>query len=150
MPLINLYLLPFLFYWTILFAVCFVAVEYGQSYFYDEATPSAAIKVAIGSTLLAMLLTYTRPHYDTMFTSEILWTVILAIAAFVIFTFIFRFHPWHGAALGIGSVLLFAGMATMALDSFQNRNRPESERTKYSSKPIRRATGVPVTPPATK
>ena len=147
MSLLIANILPFFFYWLILFAICYIAVEYGQTYFYDEATPSAALKVTLGSAILAIILTITRPSYDKMITSNILGTVVLGLAAFLVFTFIFRFHPWHGAALGIGSVLLFSGLATMALESFQNRNPQASMLTKYPSKPLRQKAGGPPPPP---
>lgn len=138
---------PFLFNWLVLLAVCYAVVEFGQSYFYDETTPGAPLKVALGSAILAAILTWTRTSYDTMLTRDIGKTVVLAIAAFGVFTLIFRFQPWHGFAVGIASVLLVAGFATMGVDSFVNRNRPLSPTVTTPAKPLRRAaTTVPLAP----
>ena len=147
MALLIANILPFVFYWLLLFAVCFIAVEYGQTYFYDEATPSAALKVTLGSAILAIILTVTRPSYDKMITSNILERSSWRSRRSWCSHSCFGSTPWHGAALGIGSILLLAGMATMALESFQNRNVQPSMITKYPSKPIRQKVGGPPPPP---
>jgi hypothetical protein len=142
-------LLPaFLFYWLILFVACFAVVEYGQTYFYDEATPGSGWRVTLGSALLAVYLTWFRPEYHTMFTLYLGYSVILAIAGFAIFTLIYRFNPWHALPLGVVTVLLFSGMATMGIESFGNRNRPPSTIVQNPSKPLRHATKTPVPTPA--
>jgi len=133
--------LPFLFYWLVLFVACFAVVEYGQTYFYETTTPSAGLKVAVGSAILAGLLTWTRSTFDKMFTEDILYTVILLVAAFVVFTLIFRFHPQHAAAIGIVTMLLVSGLATMGVDSMMNRNRAATTELKPPSKPIRKGVG---------
>ena len=69
----------FLIYYLILFASCYIVVEYGQNYFYDEATPGVAAKVAIGTLLLAAILTWTRSDFATMFTSDLYKTALQAI-----------------------------------------------------------------------
>ena len=51
----------FAIYWLVLFATCYIVVEYGHSYLYDEATPATGLKVLLGSALLAMMLTWTAP-----------------------------------------------------------------------------------------
>jgi hypothetical protein len=142
-------LLPaFLFYWLIMFVACFAVVEYGQTYFYDEATPGSGWRVAIGSALLAIYLTWFRPEYHTMFTVYLGYSVVLAIVGFAIFTLLFRFNPWHGFPLGVATVLLVSGLATMGIDSFGNRNRPPSTIVQNPSKPLRHATKSPAPPAA--
>ena len=54
-------------------------VEFGQNFFYDEATPGVALKVAIGSFLLAAMLSWTRSDFATMFTSDFYKTALQAI-----------------------------------------------------------------------
>ncbi len=130
------------FYWLILFAVCFAVVEFGQNYLYDETTPSSGLKVAGGSALLAIILTWTRTEFQTMFTAELGKTVILAIASFVIFTLILRFQPWHSLPISLITILLISGTATMGVQSFANRNRPLESAARPQNKPIRRTTQV--------
>src|SRR4051812_37565058 len=115
---------PFLFYWLILFVACFAVVEFGQTYLYDETTPSAALKATLGSALLALILTWTRTEFHTMLTAELGYTVVLAIMAFVVFALIFQFQPWHALPIGVITVLLISGTATMGVQSFSNRDRP--------------------------
>ncbi len=55
--MLTAYVWPFLIYFVILFVVCYIVVEYGQNYFYDEVTPAAAAKVALGALILAAILT---------------------------------------------------------------------------------------------
>ena len=43
------YVWPLLIYWLLLFVACYIVVEYGQNYLYDEPTPNVALKVALGS-----------------------------------------------------------------------------------------------------
>lgn len=145
-PLIG----PFLFYWIVLFVACFVVVEFGQNYFYDEPTPNTGWKVALGSAILAAIMTWSRPQYDTMFTGKLYQTVLLAVVAFGVFTLVFRFHPWHALPVSLVTMILISGMATMGIDSFSNRNRPPSTIVKNPAKPLRRAAGTPpaVVPPA--
>ena len=138
---------PFLLYWLILFVTCYIVTEYSQKYLYDEATPLVGLKVLLGTALLAALLVKTRSRYDTMFTNELGWTVIQAIAWFAVFTLVFRFNPQHGAALGIATMLVVTGLATMGVDSLLNpqpvATGPAELRT---NKPLRRSLGSP--PPA--
>ena len=132
----------FAIYWVVMFAACYIVVEYSQSYLYEETTPSAGLKVMLGSALLAVLLTWIRTDFFTMFTSELRWTVLLGIAAFGVFTLIFRFQPWHALPIGLFSVLLISGTATMAVQSFTNRNRPSEAASRPQSKPLRRSTPI--------
>jgi peptidoglycan/LPS O-acetylase OafA/YrhL len=138
-------------YWLIMFVVCYIVVEYGQNYLYDETTPHVAWKVAGGSLIVAALLVKTRSSYDTMFTSEIPWTVVQGIVWFAVFTLVFRFQPQHGAAIGVVTMLLVTGLATMAIDSFtQPASRGTPPRV-IQSKPVRQpatsAMPLPTTAP---
>ncbi len=118
------YVFPFLIYFLIQFVVCYIVVEYGQNYFYDEVTPAAAAKVALGASILAGILTYTHSSFDSMFTSSITSTVFLAIAWAGVFILIFRFHPWHGFGLAMATLLIFAGMSTLVVDSMLSPKPP--------------------------
>ena len=141
-------LLPFLFYWLILFVVCYAVVEFGQTYLYDETTPSAALKVAVGSAILAIVMTWTRTEFLTMFTGDLGKTVVLGVVSFVVFTLAFRFQPWHALPIGLLSVLLISGTATMGVQSFTNRDRPLESAIRPVVKPIRRTTKVAPLQPA--
>jgi hypothetical protein len=118
------YVWPFLIYFLILYVICYIVVEYGQNYFYDEVTPAAAAKVALGAFILAGILTYTRSSFDSMFTSDIAKTVFLAIAWSGVFILIYRFQPWHGFGLAMATLLIFAGMSTLVVDSMLSPKPP--------------------------
>ena len=108
---------PLLIYWLAMFIACYMIVEFGQDFFYDEVTPRAGLKVGLGSLVLAAFLTWLRPSFDTMFTADLPWTVLQAIVWFAVFTLIFQFHPTHAAAIGIVALLLIPGVATMGVES---------------------------------
>jgi hypothetical protein len=129
---------PFLIYWLVFFIASYSIVEFAQDQFYDEVTPRAGLKVALGSLLLALLQTWLRTSYDTMFTSDLPWTVLQGIVWFAVFTLVFQFHPQHAAAIGIGAMLLICGIATMGVESMTKptpAQRPAGTLTK--SKPVR-------------
>jgi hypothetical protein len=139
----------FLLTWLITFVVCFAVVEFAQNYFYDEVTPHAGWKVLGGSALLALVLTWAKAGFDTMFTSQFPATIVLGIVAFGVFVLIYRFHPWHGAPIGIITALVLAGISTLVVDSFQNRGATLAP-IAPPSKPIRVSAGTPVVAPAAK
>jgi hypothetical protein len=143
-------ILPFLIYWLILFVACYMIVEYGQTYLYDETTPSAGLKVALGTLLFAAFLTWTRSSFESMFTTDIARTFFLAVMWFAIFIFVFRFHPVHAFAIGLVACFLLSGAATLAVNSMTG-NTPASVRTQHiTSKPVRTTlqTNAPVSAPA--
>lgn len=108
---------PLLIYWLAMFIACYIIVEFGQDFFYDEVTPRAGLKVGLGSLVMAGLLTWLRPSFDTMFTSDLPWTVLQGIVWFGVFTLIFQFHPQHALPIGIAALLLIPGVATMGVES---------------------------------
>jgi len=134
-------LVAFLVYWLLIFVSNYVLVEYGQNYLYDEATPRFGLKVALGSFLLALLAWRLRPGFDTMFTSGIHWTALQAIAWAVVFTVLYQFHPTHGLGIGLASMLIVVGLATMTADSLTRPGRTIA--------PVRSGGGVPVRRPLT-
>jgi hypothetical protein len=125
----------FLVYWLILFVVCFIVCDYSQKFLYDETTPYLGAKLAGGTFVMALLLTRFRTSYDTMFTSEIHWSLLQILVWVAIFTFVFRFHPKHAASLGVGTFLVIAGMASLGVDSLMG-NTPEAAR-KEIAKPVK-------------
>ena len=113
---------PFLIYWLVIFVACFVVVEVAQDQLYDEVTPHAGLKVTLGSLLIAMLLTALRYYgfaasFESMFTSNIAWTLLQGVVWFGVFTLILQFHPWHALGLGIATMLMVSGLATMGVES---------------------------------
>lgn len=151
--MLSLYVWPFLIYFLIFFTICYIVVEYGQNYFYDEVTPGVGAKVALGALILAGILTATRLNFATMFTSDIGPTVLLAIVGSGIFILIFRFQPWHGFGLAMASLLIFAGMATLVVDSMLAPKSAQRIDTTVENKlPRRSASGAavptPTPPPA--
>ncbi len=115
------FLVPFLVYWLILYVAFYITVEFAQNYLYDETTALAWLKVGIGSALLAAFLTYTQTGFDTILTEGFGWSVIQAIAWFVVFTLVFRFQPIHAFAIGVCAFFILAGTATLAVDSLTGK-----------------------------
>jgi len=137
---------PFLIYWLVLFVACFVVVEIGQDQLYDAVTPHAGLKVAAGSLLIAVLLTVLRAYgvaasFDLMFTTNIAWTLLQGVVWFIVFTLIFQFHPWHALGLGIVTMLLVSGLATMGVESVLKRPAPGSAaaRSFVPNEPVRQS-----------
>jgi hypothetical protein len=118
----STFIWPLLIYWLVIFVACFVVVEAGQDQLYDQVTPHAGLKVTGGSLLIALLLTWLKVRgqpasYDSMFTSNFAWTVLQGIVWFGVFTLIFQFHPWHALGLGLVTMVLVSGLATMGVES---------------------------------
>jgi hypothetical protein len=107
----------FLIYWLVFFVACFIINEQGQNYFYDEVPKYSGLRVAAGSLILAALATWLRPSYETLFTSNISWTLLQAVVWFGVFTLILQFHPWHALGLGLTAMVLVTGLATLGVDS---------------------------------
>jgi hypothetical protein len=148
-------------YWLVMFVACFVVVEVGHDQLYDEVTPHAGLKVAGGSLIIAVLLTvlkyYNLPaSYESMFTTNIAFTVLQGLVWFGVFTLIFQFHPWHALGLGLVTMLLVTGLATMGVDSVLSPSAatPAAARATVSSQPVRQslapAGAAPTSPPAPK
>ena len=136
---------PLLIYWLVIFVACFVVVEFGHDQLYDEVTPHAGLKVTGGSLLIAILLTCaevrwrTPASYESMFTSNIIWTVLQALVWFGVFTLIFQFHPWHALGLGIATMLLVTGLATMGVDSLLAKSPTNPKADARNSSPASRS-----------
>jgi hypothetical protein len=136
---------PLLIYWLVMFVACFVVVEIGQDQLYDEVTPRAGLKVAAGSLLIALLLTALRAYgfpasFESMFTTNITWTLLQGVVWFAVFTLIFQFHPWHALGLGIATMLLVSGLATMGVESIlAPSTTTTAARVITPSKPVRQA-----------
>jgi hypothetical protein len=140
---------PLFIYWLVMFVTCYTVVEVAQDQLYDEVTPRVGLKVLIGSLILAGLLTWLHPSFDTMFTNNIVWTVLQGIVWFAVFTLIFQFHPPHAAALGILTMLVVPGAATLGVDSIMKPTpRVASTNSLVPPKPVRQGIGAP--PPSVK
>jgi hypothetical protein len=139
----------FFVYWLVVFVGCYVVVEIGQDQLYDQVTPRVGLKVAGGSLLLALVLTcFYRAglpaSYESMFTTNIMWTVLQAIIWFGVFMLIYQFHPWHALGLGILTMLLVSGLATMGVDSML-KPTPATVSTPAAAvnKPVRQSLAPP-------
>jgi hypothetical protein len=140
---------PFLIYWLVMFVLSYIAVEIGQDQLYDEVTPMSGLKVGAGSCLLAAMLTYFHPTFDSMFTANIAWTLLQLLVWVGVFTFIYQFHPPHAAAIAIPLMLITSGFATMGVESVLKPTptlRPV--RSMSESKAVRKSLATP--PPAQK
>ncbi len=140
-------LVPFLIYWLVMFVASYIIVDVGHDQLYDEPPPHEALRVAGGSLILAALLTWLRPTFDTMFTEDIAWTVLQGIVWFLVFMFIYQFHPPHAAAIGITALLLIPGVASMGVDSMTKPTPPMAPAKTYMNrKPVRGSIGPAAVP----
>lgn len=139
----------FLIYWLVVFVACFAVIEIAQDQLYDEVTPRVGLKVTAGSFLLALMLAlfYQRglpASFESMFTTNIMWTVLQAIVWFGVFTLIYQFHPWHALGLGIMTMLLVSGLATMGVDSMLKPTPATVSRPAAAvNKPVRQSLAPP-------
>jgi hypothetical protein len=136
---------PFLIYWLVLFVTCYTICEVGQDLFYDEVTPKVGLKVAAGSLILAALATWLRPSFETIFTTDITWTLLQAIVWFLVFMLIFQFHPPHALGLSLITMVLVTGLATLGVDSLMKPSRTLAPvRSQPRNQPLRKSlTGQP-------
>jgi len=141
-------LFPLLIYWLVLFVACFVVVEIGHDQLYDEVTPRAGLKVAGGSLLLAALLTVLRARgfpatFESMFTTNIGWTLLQGVVWFLVFMLVLRFHPWHAFGLGVTTMLVCSGLATMGVESVLAKPRDTAAATRpfKPTEPVRQGLG---------
>ena len=137
---------PFLIYWLVNFVACFVVVEIAQDQLYDEVTPRVGLKVTCGSALIAMVLTALRYYgvpasFESMFTTNIAWTLLQGVVWFGVFTLILQFHPWHALGIGTATMLMVSGLATMGVESVLSRPAPNSAaaRSFNPTKPVRQS-----------
>ena len=153
-----LLLWPFLIYWLVNFVACFVVVEIAQDQLYDEVTPHVGLKVTGGSALIAMVLTALRYYgvpasFESMFTTNIAWTLLQGVVWFGVFTLILQFHPWHALGIGTATMLMISGLATMGVESVLSRPAPNSAAARpfAPTKPVRQSlspSAAPVQPGA--
>jgi hypothetical protein len=135
--------LPIAIYWLMFFVVQYILLEYGQPYLYDETIPWFGLKVLAGSFVLAMLAARFHPSFDTMFTNNIHWSLLQAMAWVGIFTLLYQFQPLHALSLGLMSFVFVPGLATMTADSLSQPRRPVVTREAAPTGPHR---GSLVTP----
>ena len=107
-------------------------MEYRPDLLYDEATPSAAHEGGAGDVdagqnadLARIRSTATNAH-RAMFSADL--ATFLAIVWVGVFILIYRFHPWHGLGLGMATMLIFAGMATIVVESLLSPKPPRPDR----------------------
>jgi hypothetical protein len=141
---------PLLIYWLVMFVLSYVAVEIGQDQLYDEVTPMSGLKVAAGSFLLAAMLTYFHPTFESMFTSSIAWTVLQALVWIGVFMFIYQFHPWHALAIAVPLMLISSGFATMGVDSVMRPAPVQRPASRLSTSQAVRKSLAPAALPAAK
>lgn len=144
---ISALIVPFLMYWLFLFIALYMVAEYGQYYIFESALPYNAPRALAGGFILALILLWTRTSFDTMLTSGIGTTVIQGIAWFLVFTFVLQFPPVYGAALGVATMLLIPGLATMAVDSLSRPVLKDGPTLSRPSQPLRKAVGPGMTGP---
>lgn len=140
----------FLIYWLVAFVGCFVIVEIAQDQLYDQLTPRAGLKVTLAAAVLAVLMSYYHPSFESMFTTNILYTIFQGVVWSLVFMFILQFHPWHALGLGLATMLLVSGLATMGVDAMlQPKPQVALRPAGAVNKPVRGSLTAPA-PPAPK
>ena len=137
-------ILPFFIYFALLFVICYAVSEFAQDYLYDESTPHLGLKTVAAAAILAAVLTYTHSSYDTMFTERIHLTAFQAVVWFAVFTLVLRFHPPHAAAIGIVTMMLCAGLTTLAVDGLTRSNNRTFAEVRSPTRPQRVTAKSPV------
>jgi hypothetical protein len=141
------YVWAILIYWLVYFVASYAVVEVMQDWLYDEVL-AKGWQLAAGTLALAALSAWLRPSFDTMFTSDIAWTVLQAIAWFLVFM-LFQFHPKHAVGLGPLVMVLASGLATLGVDSLTKPSRTLAPvQARPSNEPIRKSLSAPPPPPA--
>jgi hypothetical protein len=139
MTMTTTLLLTFGTYFVVLFAACFAVIEFGQTYLYDEKLARSGLRCLVGALILAAVHTYMRPSFDTMFTSRLPWTLLLGVIWFVVFLFVFQFHPPHALLIGVVTMIIAGGMAQMAADSLTSTRPPPPPAGSNARKPFRQS-----------
>jgi hypothetical protein len=69
--------------------------------------------------------------------------VLQGVVWFGVFMLILRFHPWHAFGLGVATMLLCSGMATMGVESVLTKSRDRKAATKAITlhEPVRQSLG---------
>ena len=130
-------------YWLVLFVTCYIVVDQGQDMFYDEVTPYAVLKVAAGSLILAGLATWIHPSFETIFTTNIAWTMLQALVWFAVFVLFFQFHPRHAIGLSLVTMVLVTGVATLGVDSLTKTTPTLAPVKPRGNEPVRRSLNAP-------
>ncbi|GAC1449658.1 MAG: hypothetical protein NVSMB9_33640 [Isosphaeraceae bacterium] len=142
---------PFLIYWLVLFVTCYIVTEMGQDLFYGEVASKVGLRVGAGTLILAALATWLRPTFETIFTSDIAWTLLQAVVWFLVFMWIFEFHPWHALGFSLVVMILVPGLATMGVDSLTKPSRTlPPVQSPTNSLPIRKSLNATAPPAAPK
>lgn len=118
------WILAFVIYWLVLFVACYLVTEYGQANLYDEVVSYIWPRSIVASLILAAVLTRAHTSFDTILTDGIGWTIGQAVLWFLVFMLILRFQPLHAAVLGVITMVLVIGLATMAVDSLHETIQP--------------------------
>ena len=111
--------------------------------FYDEVTPWAGLKVAGGSLVLAGLATWLHPSFETVFTTDISWTLLQAVVWFAVFVLAFQFHPTHAIGLSLVTMVLVSGVATLGVDSLTKSTPTLRAVRAKGNEPVRRSLSTP-------
>ena len=101
-------------------------------------------RVHFAAVLLTGLRAFGFPaSFESMFTTNIGWTLLQGVVWFGVFMLILRFHPWHALGLGVATMLLCSGLATMGVESVltKSRDRKAATRAFTSHEPVRQSLG---------
>lgn len=132
-------IVPLLVYWLAFFVTCYFVNETFQDQLYDEIPKYLGYRVAVGSLILALLAAWFHPSFDTLFTSNIGWTVLQAMAWVAVFVLIFQFHPWHGVAIGLFTMLIIPGVTTLGVDNIMTPSKVVAPIETKGRPPVRKS-----------
>jgi hypothetical protein len=138
---------PFFVYWLAFFVVCYITTEMFADQLYDEVPKFIGFRVAAGSLILALLAAWLHPSFETLFTANLAWTALQAIAWVAVYILLFQFHPWHGLAIGLITMLLIPGVATMGVDNLMTPTPVVAPIHAKGAPPVRKSLNPTEPPP---
>ena len=90
-------------------------------------------------------MSYYHPSFESMFTTNILNTIFQGVVWSLVFMFVLQFHPWHALGLGLATMVLVSGAATMGVDAMlQPKPQVASTPAAAVNKPVRGSLTAPV------
>lgn len=104
----------------LLFVVIYLVSDSAQKYLYDDVVDGLWWRSLVAALPLAALQLLWPVRLEEMFITTLHWTILQAVAWFVVFWSICRYMVRHAAFVGIVSFFLFSWMVTMAVDSLHS------------------------------
>lgn len=102
----------------------YVASDFGQKFFYDGVATGLWWRSAVAAIPLAALIYFAPVRLDEMFTGGIGWTLLHAIAWFLVLWLLCDYLPEHAALAGPIGFLLLGWAASLLVDNLSRKALP--------------------------